>query len=152
MSKSETVNSQSQIADGKGPFIHFPTPEEDAAALQEFLAEQKLIRNERREAVANAIPAMERLAEVLKERSGQPYKIRALLHSMWNGKPAPLIELVCLDWALRKDLVAVMLAFGDDNFFYKEIEAAVRKAGQWRWFLEEINNIVGRIGALSALG
>lgn len=135
------MNTLKAGASASGPCIHLSTPEEDEAHLREFIAEQKLIRDERRTAVAAAVAAMARLAEVIKERSGQPYKVRALLYSIWNGKPAPLIDLVCLDWALRKDLVAVMLGFGSDDFFYKDLEAAVRQAGQWDWFLEEASNI-----------
>jgi len=113
-----------------GPQIHFPTPEEE-----------EVLGKERNEADAKALPAMERLAEVLQGRSGQPYKLRSILWSLYNGKPASLVEVVCLDWAIRKDLVAVILAFGSYSFFYQELKAAVTKAGQWNWFEEEWQNV-----------
>lgn len=127
--------------------IEFQTP--NGAPVPDWVKEhiEKERRNalERRQACLIALPAMERLAVVLKERSGQPYKLRALLYSLWNGKPASLVEIVCLDWELRKDLLMVLAAFGyeDDKagFFYVALEKVVRAAGQWDWFLEERFNI-----------
>lgn len=135
----------------KSVVIVEPTEEENKAALDEFFADQRKMNAEKREAVKAAIPALERLCEVLKDRSGQPYKLRAILFSIWNGKPASLVEIVCLDWDIRKDLCAVLLAYGYDappqfegqpseksapDFFYDEIRTAITKAGQWNWFLE----------------
>jgi hypothetical protein len=100
---------------------------------------------EMQEACMQAQAALERLAEVMKGRSGQPHKVRTLLYSMWNGKPAELNELLGLDWQIKKDLVAVMLAFGYEDskvkFFYRAIETAIKNSGQWEWFLEERKNI-----------
>lgn len=125
--------------------IHIPTKEEEEAALQEFFAQERVIIQERRKASQEALPALQRLAEVMRGRSGQPYKVRTILYSIWNGKPAAVVELVNLDWSIRKDLAAVLLAFGyeDDQveFFYDAIEAAVKAAGQWQWFLEERFNV-----------
>jgi len=76
-------------------------------------------------------------------KTGQGYKLRALLYSLWNGKPASLFEIVALDFEIRQDLCAVALAFGfedwrgTDSFFYEQIRLAVSKAGLWHWFLEE---------------
>ncbi len=121
--------------------IRFPSPLEEAAELQEFIAAQQVLKTERQEAINQAEPALARLMEVLKDRSGQPYKLRALLYSMWNGKPVSLTETLGFDWQIKKDFVAVLLAFGGWNdkqeFFYNAIERAVRAAGQWEWFLEE---------------
>lgn len=132
------------------PVIHFPTKEEKQALLDGFFAEQRKINQEGRAAVEAAIPAMARLAEVLQGRSGQPYKLRALLFSLYNGKPARLVEIVGLDREIRADLCAVLLAFGFEEtrfvdgvpqpgvtFFYDELRAAIVNAGQWKWFLEE---------------
>ena len=47
--------------------------------LIEQLTQERNNRLEWREAALKAIPAMQRLAVVLKERSGQPYKLRGLL-------------------------------------------------------------------------
>lgn len=125
----------------QGKVIHFPTPEEDAAAMQEFLDREKRVRQERIKAAVLALPALKRLCRVLCDRSGQCYKVRALLYSLWNGKPAQLIDVVGLDWEIRQDLCAVILAFGFEcdsvDFFYDAITREVRAAGQWQWFLEE---------------
>lgn len=132
--------------------LHTPTKEENDAALKEFFAEQKRMRTEKAEATKAALPALERLCKVMCERSGQPYKIRALLYSLWNGQETSLSEVLGLDWDLRKDLCAVILAFGYESgeglppqlrgpegvldFFYKAITAALKKVGQYEWFLE----------------
>ena len=117
----------------------FEEPKDDF--LKKELQRQRLVAQQRRAACALALPAMARLAEILKHRSGQPYKLRALLYSLWNGKPTSLVELVCFDWQIRQDLLLVLAAFGYEDskvgFFYRAIEEAVQKAGQWAWFLEE---------------
>ena len=125
--------------------LRIPTPEEEAEWEQEFIAQQRCMITERRASCLVAIPALTSLAEVLKGRSGQPYKVRTILYSLWNGKPCCINELLGLDWEIRKDLCAVLLAFGyEDNqikFFYDAVTKAVKDAGQWEWFLEEFNNI-----------
>lgn len=86
-------------------------------------------------------PALERLATVMTQRSGQPYKLRALLYSLWNGQPASLVEIVSLDYAIREDFCLVLAAFGyegkDGQFFYNAITEALKNVGQFEWFLEE---------------
>jgi len=128
-----------------GPKIHFPTKEENDAALQEFFARQKSVNAERVKAAVVALPALKRLCRVMCERSGQPYKVRALLYSLWNGKPVELNEVLGLDWELRKDVCQVILAFGFEEstvkFFYTAIENEIRAVRQWDWFLEERFNI-----------
>lgn len=125
--------------------IHFPTPEEDEAAMKEFFEREQRVNAERLKAVLAAEPALKRLCQVMCERSGQCYKVRSLLWSLWNGKPAELIEVVSLDWEIRKDLCAVILAFGYEgkgvHFFYAALSHAVRAAGQWSWFEEERLNV-----------
>jgi hypothetical protein len=113
-----------------------------ANGLDEFFAGLRKVREAGRKAVESAEPAMERLARVLCDRSGQPYKLRALLYSLYNGQPTSLLEVVGLDRAIRADLCAVILAFGYEepapgkSFFYKEMKAAIDKVGQWEWFIE----------------
>ena len=128
-----------------GPKIHIPTKEENDAALKEFFQRERIVRGQRRAAALVAIEALTRLCNILKDRSGQCYKVRNLLFSLWNGKPAPLIEVVGLDWEIRQDLGKVILAFGVEdhgvNFFYQALEKEIRKAGQWEWFLEEQFNV-----------
>jgi len=121
--------------------IHFPTPEEEEAAMNEFFDRQKLVQEQWPAAAIAGQQALERLVKVLCERSGQPYKVRALLYSLWNGKPAQLIDVVNLDWEIRQDLVAVIAGFGYESngvsLFYRALEDAVKAVGQWEWFLEE---------------
>lgn len=124
-----------------GPVIHIPTKEENDQALDEYFSGLRKLRDEQRLAVAEANLALERLAAVLCGRSGQPYHLRAVLFSLWNGKPASMVEIVNLDWEIRKDLAKVMLAFGAEGCFYNELEAAVRAVHQWEWFLEERLNV-----------
>lgn len=139
--KGTKINGHART--GGGPVIHFPTAEENEAALAEFFGAQRKLNDEGRAAVDVARPALVRLCEVLRGRSGQPYKLRALLWSLYNGQPASLIEIVCLDWQIRKDLCAVLLAFSfedqrdeSNSFYYDELKAAITKAGQWDWFTE----------------
>ena len=117
------------------PIIHFPTEEESKAALAAFIAGQQAIRAERRDAIQAAVPALERLIATFAHRTGQSYKLRALLYSMWNGQATEINEVLALDWSLRKDFAAVLLAFGD-GFFYEEMKSAIVAAGQFDWFLE----------------
>ncbi len=119
--------------------------EADLAHVEKQFAELRTIAAERKEAAAKARPALERLCAVLCDRSGQPYKVREILFGLWNGKPCQIIELLNLDWEIRKDLCAVLLGFGwgnaNEEFFYRAIQEAVTKAGQWDWFIEESNNL-----------
>jgi hypothetical protein len=128
-----------------GPKINIPTKEETDAAFKEYFARQKSVTAERVKAAVVAVPALKRLCQVMCERSGQPYKVRALLYSLWNGKPVELIEVVSLDWELHQDICAVVLAFGFEGggvkFFYTAIENEIRAVGQWDWFLEERYNV-----------
>jgi hypothetical protein len=98
-----------------------------------------------RAAVDRARPALARLVEVMRNRTGQSYKLRGLLYSMWNGKPYSVLECVGLDFELREDLGAVILAWGygrgDWEFFYDAMKASVSRAGLWDWFVEEHLNI-----------
>lgn len=125
--------------------ITFKGEETADSFVKESLKKMRADALERREACLKALPALDRLAIVMQGRSGQPYKIRSLLFSMWNGKPALFSDMLGLDWEIRKDLIAVMLAFGYEDsktaFFYNAIKAAVVSAGQWDWFLEESENL-----------
>ncbi len=113
------------------------TEEDKKQAVKEFA--QRMLEDRRRneELATLAKPALTRLVEVCRHKTGQGYKLRALLFSLWNGKPASLLEIIALDRAIREDLVAVLRAFGSDQFFYKEIKAAFGDAGLFEWFIEE---------------
>lgn len=128
------------LSDGSRVPVHPAADSEQEDTLADFFAEERRKNQERREAVAAARPALERLCQVMQERSGQPYKVRALLYSLWNGEATGLIDVLGLDWQIRKDICAVTLAFGfeepGNEFFYKAIREAITKAGQWDWFIE----------------
>lgn len=124
-----------------GPFINFPTVAEEQEALAAFYRRQSAVRAEKRAEALRAGPALVRLVEAMRHQTGQGFKIRALLFSLWNGKPARLSDVLVLDWELRKDFASVLLAFGYEDAelkcFYSNMEEAVRTAGLWMWFLEE---------------
>jgi hypothetical protein len=112
---------------------------------RDLIDELKARQAKHRAAVDRARPSLDRLIEVMRGRSGQSYKLRGLLFSMWNGKPYSVLECVGLDFELREDLGAVILAWGfgrgEWEFFYDAMKAAVSRAGLWEWFLEERHNI-----------
>jgi hypothetical protein len=81
--------------------------------------------------------ALSRLVKCCSVKTGQGYRLRGLLYSLWNGKAYSLLEILSLDLALRMDLLLVLAAFGADNFFYDEIKAEFVKAGLFNWFCEE---------------
>lgn len=81
--------------------------------------------------------AIENLIEVMRHKTGQGCKLRALLYSLWNGKPASLLDIVCLDHEIRWDLVVVLHTFGEPDFFYDEIKRPLCKADLFDWFVAE---------------
>jgi len=108
-------------------------------ALDACFAALRDVQSERAAAARLAIPALRRLVATFPHRTGQSYKLRSLLWSLYNGRPADLSDMLCLDWALRKDLLAVMLGFGHEDktvrFFYAAFDDAINlEAHQWDWF------------------
>lgn len=87
--------------------------------------------------IDRASQGLHRLVSVMGRKTGQSYKVRGLLYSLWNGQPASLLEIVTLDWEIRKDLLAVLQAFGTGHFFYDELSAPIKHAGLFNWFCEE---------------
>jgi hypothetical protein len=129
-----------------GPTIHFPTEEENSAALKEFFERLKYTTEAHFKAAIEGAPALARLCDVMSHKTDQSYHVRALLYSLWNGKPASLVKIVNLDWQIRTDICAVIMGFGFEckngfGFFYTAIQTAVESAGLWDWFLEERKNI-----------
>lgn len=114
---------------------------DDATFLRDALAAMAEKQRERLALVDPAHEALRRLVGVCANRSGQSYKLRSLLWSLYSGKPTSLIECLGLDWNLRKDFAAVLLAFGFEHpkgsFFYHEIKSAFSSAGLRDWFFEE---------------
>lgn len=124
-----------------GIAIVIPTAEENDKAIRDFFAAQKRISLERADAAMLAGNALARLCRAMDHKAGQSYKIRALLFSLYNGKPADLSDLLTLDWELRKDMCAVLLAFGFEsdriNFFYDAMQSALEDAGLFEWFASD---------------
>jgi len=107
------------------------------AETKAFFAELRRTREERQAAVPPARLALARLVKVCQAHSGQGRHVRAILYSAWNGAPASVADLLCVDWAIRKDLLAVLLAFGHDSFFYDQMRDAFKAAGLFAWFTGE---------------
>jgi hypothetical protein len=133
----------------KAKFIHLPDDEPhetevidgiETVGPRDLLNELKTAMDRQRAAVDLARPALARLVQVMTHRTGQGYKLRSLLYSMWNGLPTTVNDVCGLDYELRQDLGAVILAWGfgrgDWEFFYDSMKAAVSAAGLWEWFLE----------------
>jgi hypothetical protein len=124
--------------------IHIPTEEENKAAIQEFVAEQRALRLQRMELARLAHPALARLVQVCAVQTGQSYHVRALLYSLWNGQPASLSDVLHLDNSIRLDVCAVLAAFGFESspnaevksFFYDAFKDAFKAAGLFDWFVE----------------
>lgn len=110
-------------------------------AMEAFAFQLREIARMRKEAVGKAVPALARLVQMCGQKTGQSYKVRALLYSLWNGCSVSLLEVVSLDWSIRCDVLAVTLAFGDDDFFYGDIEQAFTDAGLFKWFIEAGNQV-----------
>jgi len=88
-------------------------------------------------AAAEAANQIEKLVVACSRKSGQGYKIRSILFSLFNGKPADLSNTLCLDYELKVALCSVALGFGHRDFFYDEVKTAFVKHGLFNWFLEE---------------
>ncbi len=119
-----------------------PSDEESKnAAIIEFFAAVKTATRESEMAVSEAKPALARIASAIVGRdNGQALRVRAILVSLYTGGLilADVSDLMALDWTLRKDLCAVLLAFGHGEFGYEYLKAAFENAGdhEARWFLD----------------
>jgi hypothetical protein len=138
--KSRTDQTRHKVAMSEVQFplmLDEPSEEDKTQLMNAFFADMRVTRGEQESAEAKAHEALARLCKVMDHRGGQSYKVRMFLRSLWNGNnKADMTEVLCLDWAVRKDLCAVILAFGTDTFFYDELRAAVTKAGHWDFFME----------------
>lgn len=120
--------------------LHEPNHTERDAALAEFFATVRAEARESESAVARAKPALGRLAAAIVGRdNGQALRVRAILISLYTGGSmlADVSDLMALDWSLRKDLCAVLLAFGHGEFGYDYLKNAFERAGDRdaQWFL-----------------
>lgn len=77
------------------------------------------------------------LIAACRHKTGQSYKLRGLLYSLWNGQPYSLLEIITLDQSLRHALLVVIANFGAPKFFYAEIKSAFVAAGLFDWFCEQ---------------
>jgi len=96
-----------------GKLIHIPPDPADESDVidgiemvgpRELLNEFKAQHDLHRAAVDLARPALARLVQVMTHKTGQGYKLRAMLYSMWNGLPTSMTDCVGLDYELRQDL------------------------------------------------
>jgi hypothetical protein len=115
---------------------------ERAAVLREFLDLIRTAKTESDVAVVAAKPALARIAcSVVGHDHGQALRVRAILRSIYSGGSilADVSDLMALDWSLRKDLCAVLLAFGHGDFEYTYMRSAFEEAGDGGadWFLGE---------------
>jgi hypothetical protein len=81
--------------------------------------------------------ALRALVKVCARKTGQSYKVRGLLYSLWNGKPFSLLEIITLDREIRADILGVLNHFGHPCFFYDQIKAEFTEVGLFDWFTEE---------------
>jgi hypothetical protein len=128
--------------------IYFPTAEEEKTALDDFFRGMGASKKEHRAAAITALEALPRLIAIMPQRTGQSYKVRSLLYSLWNGQATSLSDVMNLDWSIRKDVCAVVLGFGFEDetthLWYDEISDALKAAGQFQWFLEAHGESEGR--------
>lgn len=114
-----------------------------SAQLDAFGAELRRVLDQQRGVIQFAQVALPGLVDVCAAKTGQSFKVRALLYSAWNGQATSLLDgLVGLDWAIKRDVLTVLLAFGCEPgggtpaFFYDAISDAFRAAGLFDWFCE----------------
>lgn len=113
---------------------------DNKAALDEFFAAVRAAARESEAAVASAKPALARIAQAIAGHdNSQALRVRQILLSLYSGGSvlADVSDLLTLDWSLRRDLCAVMLAFNHGEFSYETVAAAFEQAGDrhCRWFL-----------------
>lgn len=111
--------------------------------VEQFGAELRKVLLEQRAAVANAQAVLPGLVDICGAKTGQSYKVRAVLYSAWNGQATSVLDgLLGLDWAIKRDVLSVLLAFGCEPgggtpaFFYDAISDAFKAAGLFDWFCE----------------
>ncbi|HEY0945047.1 MAG TPA: hypothetical protein VGD81_07250 [Opitutaceae bacterium] len=121
--------------------LHIREVVERDAALKEFITAVRTAARESDAAVDAAKPALARLAAAIAGHDhGQALRARSILISLYTGGSAlaDVSDLMTLDWTLRRDLCAVLLAFGHGEFGYEYLKSAFEQAGDRdaRWFLE----------------
>ena len=131
-------------------------PVSHATALSDFIAAVRTAALESDAAVEAAKPAIARLAAtVVGHDNGQALRVRSILLSLYTGGSAlaDLSDLLALDWPLRKDLCAVLLAFGHGEFDDDYLKSAFELAGDLgaQWFLGTAHDPRERLNEALAL-
>lgn len=124
--------------------IHFPTEAEARQQLADAFTRLRGIRALHVQNAERAHHALPILCDAMRHRTGQGYKLRRLLFSLWSGTPgADLSDVLALDYELRSALACVLMGWGcastptQPEFFYAALEAELTKAGLFDWFREE---------------
>lgn len=127
-----------------GPVIDFRSEQEERDDVASTLQQMRSVRREAVQFAAVAPAELAKLIECMRHQTGQGYKLRKLLYSLWSGRPgADLSDVLSLDWELRKSLMAVLMGWGcsgtntQPEFFYAALEASLRDAKLMNWFCEE---------------
>jgi len=108
-------------------------------ALTDFFHSVRLAIAESGAAVAAAKSALGRITKAIARRdNSQALRVRSLLISLYAGGDAlaDVSDLMGLDWTMRKDVCAVLLAFGHGGFDHEYIKTAFEQAGDIdaEWF------------------
>lgn len=119
---------------------HQPEDSKCEAAHADFFATVRTAARESDAAVLAAEPALERIAQAIVGRdSGQALRVSSILLLLYAGGAvlADISDLLTLDWSLRQDLCAVLLAFGHGEVGYDYMRTAFEDAGDRnaQWFL-----------------
>ena len=116
--------------------------------FQKLAANRATMRDLAIQARREALPF---LVQTMAHQTGQSYKLRALLYSLWNGQPADLSDVLGLDWNLRVALLVVIAAFGfeekggtGETFFYEAISTELQQHGLTTWFCEAAAEVASR--------
>lgn len=144
---TKKVDSGELMVDGRTegvPVINFRSEQEERDDVASALQRMRAVRREAVQFAAVAPVELGKLIECMRHQTGQGYKLRKLLHSLWSGSAtADLSDVLSLDWELRKSFVAVLLGWGcsstptQPEFFYRALEEALSDAGLVEWFREE---------------
>jgi hypothetical protein len=110
-----------------------------AEQLQQVFGAIKQAESEHALAAAAASQSLNRLIEVMRNRSGQSETVRCWLRCLWTGgeHPVDVSSILTLDWQVRRDLIEVLAGFGHKTFFYDEMKAALQRAGEFEWVIAE---------------
>lgn len=126
------------------------TEKEADAALTEFFSAVRTAARETACAVEEGKPALARITGAIAGHdNGQALRVRSILVSLYTGGAvlADVSELMALDWSLRKDVCAVLLAFGHGEFGYEFMKSAFECAGgrNAQWFLSAVPDPAERL-------